>query len=127
MSAVRPNIKEARMKPKVTNTATGSGFRVLSYVVGVVLAAVAVLPLQAQVVTVTVQGRVYDTTGAAISQATVTVVNAATGLARSAMATAVGDYQITALPVGDYTVTAEKSGFQKQAKKVRLDIGAAAN
>jgi Carboxypeptidase regulatory-like domain/TonB dependent receptor len=87
----------------------------------------AALPLPAQVVTVTVQGRVYDTTGAAISQATVTVVNAATGLARSAMATAVGDYQITALPVGDYTVTAEKSGFQKQAKKVRLDIGAAAN
>src|SRR6266852_104691 len=127
MSAVRPNIKEARMKPKVTNTATGSGFRVLSYVVGVVLAAAAVLPLQAQVVSVTIQGRVYDTTGAAISQATVTVVNAATGFSRSATATATGDYQITFLPVGDYTVTAEKAGFKKQAKKIHLDIGAAGN
>ncbi len=115
------------MKPKVTNTATGSGFRVLSYVVGVVLAAVAVLPLQAQVVSVTIQGRVYDTTGAAISQATVTVVNAATGFSRSATATATGDYQITSLPVGDYTVTAEKAGFKKQAKKIHLDIGAAGN
>src|SRR5712692_5278752 len=127
MSAVRPNIKEARMKPKVTNTATGSGFRVLSYVVGVVLAAVAVLPLQAQVVSVTIQGRVYDTTGAAISQASVTVVNTATGFSRSVTASATGDYQVSFLPVGDYTVTAEKAGFKKQAKKIHLDIGAAGN
>jgi len=113
------------MKPKVTNTATGSGFRALSYVVCVVILAAVVLPLQAQVVTVTIQGRVYDATGAAISQASVTVVNAATGFSRSATATATGDYQITSLPVGDYTVTAEKAGFKKQAKKIHLDIGAA--
>jgi hypothetical protein len=43
------------------------------------------------------------------------------------MAGAMGDYQISFLPVGDYTVTAEKSGFKKQAKKVHLDIGASAN
>jgi len=113
------------MKPKVTNAATGSGFRPLSYVVCVVILAAVVLPLQAQVVTVTIQGRVYDATGAAISQASVTVVNAATGFSRSATATATGDYQITSLPVGDYTVTAEKAGFKKQAKKIHLDIGAA--
>src|SRR6266849_6056929 len=121
----RADIEEARMKPKVTNTATGSGFRALSYVVCVVILAAVVLPLQAQVVTVTIQGRVYDATGAAISQASVTVVNAATGFSRSATATATGDYQITSLPVGDYTVTAEKAGFKKQAKKIHLDIGAA--
>src|SRR3989475_592595 len=85
-----------------------------------------VLPLHAQVVTVSVQGRVYDTTGAAIPQPTVTVVNAATGLSRSATATAMGEYQIPSLPVGDYTVTAEKTGFQKSAKKLHLDVGAAA-
>jgi len=83
--------------------------------------------LQAQTVTVTVQGRVSDTTGAAIPEATVTVANAATGYSRSATSTATGDYQLALLPVGDYTVTAEKSGFQKQAKKVHLDVGAAAN
>jgi hypothetical protein len=115
------------MKPKVTNTATRSGFRTLSYVVGVILVATAVLPLHAQVVTVTIQGRVYDTTGAAISQATVSAVNAATGFSRSIAATATGDYQIATLPVGDYTVTAEKAGFKKQAKKIHLDIGAAGN
>src|SRR6266852_1157505 len=123
----RADIEEARMKPKVTNTTKGSGFRALSYVVCVVILAAVVLPLQAQVVTVTIQGRVYDATGAAISQASVTVVNAATGFSRSATATATGDYQITSLPVGDYTGTAEKAGCKKQAKKIHLDIGAAGN
>ncbi|MBZ5597899.1 MAG: TonB-dependent receptor [Acidobacteriia bacterium] len=85
------------------------------------------LPLHAQVVTVTIQGRVYDTTGAVIPQATVTAVNAATGFSRSATASATGDYQIVSLPVGDYTVTAEKSGFKKLAKKIHLGIGAAGN
>src|SRR2546429_4903775 len=83
--------------------------------------------LSAQVVTVTIQGRVYDTTGAAISQANVAVTTRATGCSRSATASATGDYQISGLPVGDYTVTVEKSGFQKQAKRVHLDIGASGN
>src|SRR5438105_13044673 len=82
--------------------------------------------LSAQVVTVTIQGRVYDTTGAAISQANVSVTNPATGFSRSATASATGEYQISGLPVGDYTVNAEKSGFQRHAKKVHLDIGASA-
>src|SRR5215831_2559693 len=80
--------------------------------------------LNAQVVTVSIQGRIYDTTGAAISQANVTAVNAATGLSRNTVASATGDYQIPSLPPGDYTVTAEKSGFQTQAKKIHLDLGA---
>jgi hypothetical protein len=78
-----------------------------------------------QVVTVTIQGRVYDSSGAAIPQATVTAVNAATGFSRATTASGVGDYQIALLPPGDYTVTVEKAGFQKSAKKIHLDIGAA--
>jgi Carboxypeptidase regulatory-like domain len=85
----------------------------------------AALPGVAQVVTVTVQGRVNDSSGAAIAQASVTAVNAATGLSRVTTANTVGDYQITLLPPGDYTVTAEKAGFQKSAKKIHLDLGAA--
>ena len=85
------------------------------------------LPLQAQVVSVTIQGAIYDTTGAGISQASVTAVNPATGFSRSVTASATGDYQISFLPVGDYTVTAEKAGFKKEAKAVHLDIGASAN
>src|SRR5215468_11614216 len=86
---------------------------------------IAFVPLTAQVVTVTVQGRVYDSSGAAISQANVTAANAATGLSRETTASSLGDYQIPLLPPGDYTVTADKTGFQKSAKKIHLDIGAA--
>ena len=83
--------------------------------------------LSAQTVNSTLQGRVLDSTGAAIPGATVTVVNAANGLTRSVTASAVGDYQIQGLPAGDYTVNAEKQGFQKSAKKIHLDLGAAGN
>jgi Carboxypeptidase regulatory-like domain/TonB dependent receptor len=83
--------------------------------------------LAAQAVTGTLQGRVSDTTGAVIPEASVTVLNAATGLKRSANANAVGEYQIGGLPAGDYTVNAEKQGFQKSAKKIHLDIGASGN
>src|SRR5690348_8822455 len=96
----------------------------LSTLLAVVIVASA---LHAQVVTVTIQGRVYDTTGAAISQANVSATNTATGFARSATASATGEYQISGLPVGEYTVSADKAGFQKQAKKVHLDIGASGN
>jgi len=41
-----------------------------------------VLPLYAQVVTVSVQGRVYDPTGAAIPGANIAVVNIETGFSR---------------------------------------------
>ncbi|MFY9562118.1 MAG: carboxypeptidase regulatory-like domain-containing protein [Terriglobales bacterium] len=80
--------------------------------------------LGAQTVTSSVQGRVYDSTGAAISGASVTAVNTDTGVSRTTTASGTGDYQITLLPPGDYTVTAEKSGFQKSAKKVHLALGA---
>jgi Carboxypeptidase regulatory-like domain len=79
--------------------------------------------LEAQTVTSSIQGRVYDTTGAAIPDASVTAVNAETGVSRKTNASATGDYQITLLPPGEYTVTVEKSGFQKSAKKVHLDLG----
>ncbi len=80
--------------------------------------------LGAQTVTSTLQGRVSDATGAVISEASVTAINANTGLKRSASANAVGEYQISGLPAGDYTVNAEKQGFQKSAKKIHLDLGA---
>jgi Carboxypeptidase regulatory-like domain/TonB dependent receptor len=105
-------------------TATAPGARV-RWGFGFLVISLALL--QAQEVTVTVQGRIFDTTGAAIPQATISVVNTATGLTRSASTSATGDYQITLLPPGDYTVTVEKAGFKKAAKKVHLDLGAAAN
>lgn len=80
----------------------------------------------AQQVTVTIQGRVADATGALVPGALVTAVNTETKITRTATSNESGDYVLQQLPVGDYTVTADKSGFRKEAKKVHLEIGASA-
>src|SRR5580765_443521 len=108
------------MEPNVMKKAVEKGFRALFYALCLLSVALLVPSAPAQVVSVTIQGRVYDTSGAAISQATVTAVNVSTGFSRSAAGSATGDYQISFLPVGDYTVTAEKTGFKKEAKKIHL-------
>ena len=81
------------------------------------------VPVCSQEVTATLEGRVMDATGAVLAKTTVTAVNANTGITRSAVTSASGDYQIALLPVGQYTVTAEAAGFKKQAKNVVLQIG----
>src|ERR1035437_5811686 len=60
--------------------------------------------LGAQTVTSTLQGRVSDSSGAVISEASVTALNTATGLKRSVTANAVGKYKIGGLPAGDSPV-----------------------
>jgi hypothetical protein len=84
------------------------------------------LPAAGQTVTATVQGRVYDSTGAAIPASAVTATNLATGVSRSTTAGPTGDYQLPSLPIGDYDMVAEKSGFKKMIKRVHLDLGAIA-
>jgi len=115
------------MNAYFTNGSPWSRLPARTYALTLTILASLILPLHAQVVTVTIQGRIYDTTGAAIAQASVTAINTATGFTRSTTASATGDYEVSFLPVGDYTVTAEKAGFKKEAKKVHLDIGASAN
>jgi hypothetical protein len=78
---------------------------------------------QGQTINATLEGRVYDATGAALPNATVTAVSSAMGLTRTATTTGGGDYAIPGLPVGEYTVTAEHQGFKKDSRKVVLQIG----
>jgi hypothetical protein len=107
----------------------GSKLRVLTALLSLSLLAWSALSVSAsaQAVNVSIQGRIYDTTGAVMPQATVTAVNAATGFSRTVVSTSTGDYQIAGLPVGDYTVSAERQGFKKSGKRIHLDIGAAGN
>jgi hypothetical protein len=58
-------------------------------------------------------GTVTDPTAAAIPNAKITVVNAATQVKREAVTDREGNYQILAVPIGKYNVTAESSGFAK--------------
>jgi len=70
------------------------------------------LPLAAQTFRGTILGTVSDPSGAAISGATVTAKNIATGIVRTTQTTGDGSYSIPELPVGTYDVTATMTGFQ---------------
>ncbi len=78
---------------------------------------------QAQTINATLEGRVFDATGAALPNATVTAVSSGTALTRTTTSSGAGDYAIPGLPVGEYTVTAELTGFKKDSRKVVLQIG----
>lgn len=68
----------------------------------------------AQTPTSTLTGQVLDTGGAAISNATVTVTNNGTGVARIVQSDSAGRYLVSNLNPGIYTVAVEATGFQSQ-------------
>jgi hypothetical protein len=81
-------------------------------------------------------GTVTDAQAAVVPGATITIVNTATGLTRSAVSDTSGGYVFTLLPVGSYNVTVEQPGFRKYERPnillranenirvdIKLDIG----
>jgi hypothetical protein len=64
-----------------------------------------------------VSGTVFDSTGAAVPGATVTITNDATGIATATTSTSAGDYAVSTLDPGIYTVTVTAKGFEKQTQK----------
>src|SRR5271156_4026690 len=58
-------------------------------------------------------GTVTDSTGAAVSNATATIHNSATGIDRITQTNVDGSYLVPELQIGTYTVTVELSGFRK--------------
>jgi len=94
--------------------------------------------LSAQDATGRVVGIIYDQSGGAIADATVTVTNVATHISRETTSDSTGFYQVLSLPVGDYTVSVQHPGFRtattaerkleiNQTLKldVKMEIGAA--
>ena len=79
--------------------------------------------LRAQETTGTISGTVTDGTGSAVPDASVKVLQAATGATRSTSTTPAGVFFFNVLPVGDYTLSVEKTGFTRQQKTgVHLDV-----
>lgn len=81
----------------------------------VVLAVLALLlspRLRAQSDSASISGNITDPSGAAISHATVTVHNAATGSERSVTSNDSGLYTVSNVPPGVYTIRIEAQGFQ---------------
>jgi hypothetical protein len=76
-----------------------------------------------QAVTATLSGKIVDTSGGSVANASVTATNTATGFSRSAQASDTGEYTIPALPAGEYTIAVEYKGFGKQTKNITLQVG----
>jgi len=74
----------------------------------------------------TVFGTVTDSTGAVIPGAQVAILNPSTGLKRSTLTDANGQYHLAGLPPGTYTIRAEKEKFQAEVLEgIALSPGAA--
>jgi Carboxypeptidase regulatory-like domain len=73
----------------------------------------------------TVTGTITDASGAAVPNATVTILEGATGLSYTTTSSESGSYSRPALKPGTYTITVQAPGFQKaQQKDVVVNPGA---
>src|SRR5712692_9970054 len=105
IGAGRATVKKSRACRRVM------GFRLMTLVA--IVACVLPRPLAAQAVTGTILGVVTDQTGAVIPGASVTLTNNGTGLTRTVVTDAAGEYTAPSIPTGKYTIVAELTGFKK--------------
>ncbi|HXG47136.1 MAG TPA: carboxypeptidase-like regulatory domain-containing protein, partial [Methylomirabilota bacterium] len=83
--------------------------------------------LAGQTTTASITGQVRDETGAVIPEASLTVTNTETGLARAATTDTNGRYRVQNLPVGSYQVDASYAGFKSVTRSgITLTVGQAA-
>jgi hypothetical protein len=83
------------------------------------------LPLLAQFDTGTINGTVTDSSGAAVSNAKVTISNAGTGDTKVITTNSTGFFIGSALPFGNYVVSATANGFaESKTKPIILNVGA---
>src|SRR5689334_21407988 len=85
---------------------------------------IAVSILASQTGTSRIRGVTTDSSGAIVPEAEVSVLHDATGLKRSALTNASGQYSFEAMPLGTYTVTVTKQGFKKvSSRNNELQVG----
>jgi carboxypeptidase family protein len=70
----------------------------------------------------TINGRAADTTGAVISQAKVTLTNAATNVKREAETNSDGLFTLANVTAGNYEIAIEKQGFRKTVQKITVEV-----
>jgi outer membrane receptor protein involved in Fe transport len=100
----------------------------MTYAKHIVLALLIVLvpatALFAQSSNGSISGVITDDSGAALPGVTVTATSTTTGVSRTAVTNATGNYQVALLPPAMYDVTAELSGFQPVKRtKVVVNVG----
>src|SRR5438132_5072896 len=71
-----------------------------------------------------IRGTISDPSGAVLPKATVTALDPQTGLRRTAVTDANGQFRLTGLPPSVYEVTAELPGFSTEIRRSSaVDIG----
>ena len=69
-----------------------------------------------------VVGTVVDSTGAAVPNASITLLNKTTALKLTGRSNANGELNIPAVPAGDYTATVAATGFQTQVQSLTIQV-----
>src|SRR4030088_1405784 len=88
----------------------------------VLIAAIAMAPPLSAQSSGAIQGNITDAQGAVVPGATVIVRNQSTGIERSLVSDAAGDYLAPSLEPGRYRIEAQLSGFQDQAREIDVDV-----
>ncbi len=94
---------------------------------GLVLAAVLLLPAIALAQTAELRGSVDDASGSALPGVTVTITNTATGVERVVITDEQGGFRAPALQPGPYSVASSLSGFSQDTKRLVLTVGQVAD
>ena len=95
----------------------------LVFALALILVVLLTGPAMAQSATARLEGVVTDASNAPLPGVTVTAANTATGLTRTDVTNAKGEYTITPLPVGPYRVRFELSGFKTAEVTATLTVG----
>ena len=111
-------IRDKAGKPTMVRVAGDNGFRIAC--VGVLCLLAGIEPAVAQDDAGSIWGIVSDQVGGLLPGVTVTAQHAATGLARSAVTSEDGDYEIARLPAGDYEVSVFLPGFRADPTAARV-------
>src|SRR5208283_3237321 len=111
----------------MTSTRT---FFLFVFVFVIIAALIALVPicLTAQdSATGAIRGTVVDSSGSRMAEASVVVVNAATGARYTATSDGEGRFALELLPPGDYSARVEASGMSPQVTpQLHVDVGGAA-
>jgi hypothetical protein len=109
----------------LTRLCTGTTLSLFFILAAALLLAVA--PLAAQDSTGAIRGNVLDVTGSRITQASIVVVNSATGTRYTATSDAEGGFAFDLLPPGDYSARVTAAGMSAQVTpQLHVDVGGAA-
>jgi hypothetical protein len=90
----------------------------------IVIGALVLAPKASAQVSASLSGTVTDPSGAAVSNASVTVRDMHTEVQRHVVTDPAGRYQILALPVGEYEIAVKKEGFTEEVRRgIQLAVG----